>query len=196
MTEPLITWSNLTALRAVAKTHGVVRPNTKQIPELLEELARLDIAVSEVCEEEMEVVSSKMEPEAAGTVKDSLTVEASSEKVTEEPESAPEKVTEQGETPVAKIKRLSKHVSDLSEQLKKASKDLAKATNDEYRSRAKPKTHAQLLKEQREQDAKARENAKTVNAVAQAQHNFLAGRADAARENMKQLMAEQLKTRG
>ena len=48
MTEPLITWSNLTALRAVAKTHGVVRPNTKQIPELLEELARLDIAVSEV----------------------------------------------------------------------------------------------------------------------------------------------------
>jgi len=194
----LITWSNLTALRAVAKTHGVVRPNTKQIPELLEELARLDIAVSEVCEEEMEVAVGPVEPEAVGTVKESLTVEASAEKVTEEGEIAAEKVTEDEvfETPVAKIKRLSKHVSDVSEQLKKASKDLAKATNDEFRSRAKPKTHAQLLKEQREQDAKARENTKTVNAVAQAQKNFLAGRAQDARENMKQIMAEQLKKRG
>jgi len=193
----LITWSNLTALRAVAKTHGVVRPNTKQIPELLEELARLDIAVSEVCEEEMEVVSSEMEPETVSDVKESLTApEASSEKVTEEGETAAEKVTEQAETPAEKIKRLSKHVSDLSEQLKKASKDLAKATNDEFRSRAKPKTHAQLLQEQREQDAKARENTKTVNAVAHAQKNFLAGRAQDARENMKQIMAEQLKKRG
>ena len=143
-----------------------------------------------------------METPEEPTVKESLTVEnatvseASSEKVTEEPESAPEKVTGEGRNPVAKVQRFSKLVNDLSEQLKKASKDLAKATNDEYKSRPKTKTHAQLLKEQREQDAKARDNTKTVNAVAQAQKNFLAGRAKDARENMKQIMAEQMKKRG
>jgi len=193
MTEPLMTWSNLTALRAVAKKHGVVRPNTKQIPELLEELARLDIAVSEVCEEEM---AEPIETVVVVTVKDSFTVETATEKVTEEPESAPEKVTEEPETPAGLVIRLTKGVNELIQALADKRMELAEATKLNYAARSKPRTTAELIREQKEQDAKARENAKTVNAVAQAQKNFLAGRADAARENMKQLMAEQLKTRG
>ena len=35
MTEALKTWRNLTDLRGIAKSHGIVRPNTKQIPQLL-----------------------------------------------------------------------------------------------------------------------------------------------------------------
>jgi len=193
MTETLKTWRNLTDLRGIAKGYGIVRPNTKQIPELLEELARLDVAVSEVCIDEM------------ATVKENLTVENDPgpeavsdepcEKVADEPEVPPEKVTKSPETAVEKVQRLSALVNELTEKLRQANKDLAKATNDEYEARAKPKTHAQLLKEQREQDAKARENANTVDAVALAQSKFLAGRERDARENMTKIMAEQMKKR-
>ena len=99
-------------------------------------------------------------------------------------------------SPEQKVARLSAEANALSEKLKATNKMLAKAINEEYESRSAPKTHAQLLKEQREQDAKARENAKTVDAVASAQAKFLAGRERDARENMNKIMAEQMNKRG
>jgi hypothetical protein len=201
MTEALKTWRNLTDLRKIAKDHNVVRPNIKQIPELLEELAQLDIAVSEVCESEMEVVEVTEPTTEENQLVTNETVSEEEtrtppEKDTKEPETPCEKVQNVSETPKETVQRLSALVSDLTEKLRTANKDLAKATNDEYNSRAKPKTNAQLLKEQREQDAAARAASDTVDAVAEAQRQFLAGRSQKARENMKNLTAELLKKHG
>ena len=229
MTEALKTWRNLTDLRGIAKSHGIVRPNTKQIPQLLEDLAQLGVAVSEVCESEMESeVESAVESEVESqteepTIKENQIVanetvsEVTEEKGTNEAEVPCKKGTNEAEvpckkgteetetpckkvngveTPAQKVARLSAEANALSEKLKATNKMLAKAINHEYESRSAPKTHAQLLKEQREQDAKARENAKTVDAVASAQAKFLAGRERDARENMNKIMAEQMKKRG
>ena len=218
MTEALKTWRNLTDLRGIAKSHGIVRPNTKQIPQLLEDLAQLGVAVSEVCESEMESeVESAVESEVESqteepTIKENQIVdnqtvsEVTEEKGTNEAEVPRKKDTNEAETPCKKVNgvetpsqkvaRLSAEANALSEKLKATNKRLAKAINDEFKSRSAPKTHAQLLKEQREQDAKARENAKTVDAVASAQAKFLAGRERDARENMNKIMAEQMKKRG
>jgi len=225
MTEALKTWRNLTDLRGIAKSHGIVRPNTKQIPQLLEDLAQLGVAVSEVCESEMESeVESAVESEVESqteepTIKENQIVdnqtvsEVTEEKGTNEAEVPCKKGTEEAdeglngsevpdtggvkvETPAQKVARLSAEANALSEKLKATNKMLAKAINEEYESRSAPKTHAQLLKEQREQDAKARENAKTVDAVASAQAKFLAGRERDARENMNKIMAEQMNKRG
>ena len=225
MTEALKTWRNLTDLRGIAKSHGIVRPNTKQIPQLLEDLAQLGVAVSEVCESEMESeVESAVESEVESqteepTIKENQIVdnqtvsEVTEEKGTNEAEVPCKKGTEdtdeglngsevpdtegvKTETPAQKVARLSAEANALSEKLKATNKRLAKAINDEFKSRSAPKTHAQLLKEQREQEAKARENAKTVDAVASAQAKFLAGRERDARENMNKIMAEQMNKRG
>jgi hypothetical protein len=216
MTEALKTWRNLTDLRGIAKSHGIVRPNTKQIPQLLEELAQLDVAVSEVCESEMEMemesaVESEVESQIEeSTIKENQIVdnqtvsEVTEEKGTNEAEVPRKKGTNEAETPckkvietpAQKVARLSAEANTLSEKLKATNKELAKAINHEYESRSAPKTHAQLLKEQWAQDAKARENAKTVDAVASAQAKFLAGRERDARENMNKIMAEQIKKRG
>ena len=214
MTEALKTWRNLTDLRGIAKSHGIVRPNTKQIPQLLEDLAQLGVAVSEVCESEMESeVESAVESEVESqteepTIKENQIVDnqtvtsETGEKGTEEADEGlngsevPDTGGVKVETPAQKVARLSAEANALSEKLKATNKMLAKAINEEYESRSAPKTHAQLLKEQREQDAKARENAKTVDAVASAQAKFLAGRERDARENMNKIMAEQMNTRG
>jgi hypothetical protein len=163
-----IEYRNLTDLRNYAKKAGIGNTNRYQESELLEMMLRKGYAFAG--QSEYEAASEEAEE-------------------TKEPEVKTVPVNEVEAPSEDRVTQLTKKVNDLEQALKEARRELAEETKL-VAAMHRPKPLAELLREQREQDAaKAGRN----DAIARAQAEFLAGRAVKARAQQRQIMIDRVK---